>query len=531
MRFITLSFFLAVLTSLSYGQKLTGVVDRTDYRYKNCNRVYKRIVRAIGDGRSAPRLELNSRLNTAARYVPEQHKISLSTKLYEVTQSFGADSTDALAAVVSHELAHFYKDHKLLVDFGFSDVEVLRDMKGISSDSVAFIETEADYFGGFYGYIAGYQTLDILPEVLEKVYDKFELKEKLHGYMPLDKRQELSKQSKEKLDRLIPVFEMGNNMLILGEYEAAADCFAFISRNDFQSREIINNEGVSYALMALEQMPRDEQKYYFPIQFDENSRLLGKKTRGDFGYGQDIEEEVMELLEMAKDKFEEAKKRDPQYYMSYINLACINAILGEYEMADALASRATRIAPSVSVALNALVIQAIAKNEMGETDEAIALLQRAKKGGNGLADINLSVVSGEEFQLPDQGVAKILPVREQVAGIYSEDIEDIDLEDYVEFGFAKNSIHKQMGGSYQDAILLKGTKLFRFVRTDGEYSGKTEKGIALGTHKKKILESYGKPNYAFSSGASTFLRFDQSRIIFEINGNQEVVGWQIYFIN
>lgn len=60
---ILITFLLLLTCHFVKAQKLSGTVERTDYRYKNCNRIYKDIVRAIGDGRSAPRLELNSRLN------------------------------------------------------------------------------------------------------------------------------------------------------------------------------------------------------------------------------------------------------------------------------------------------------------------------------------------------------------------------------------------------------------------------------------------------------------------------------------
>ena len=84
---------------------------------------------------------------------------ALGGQRHDLCRAQGPDSLAALAALLGHELAHYYEDHGWIGDFGngFADLEVAQSLKRQkrSPEKVVEIETQADYFGGFYGYVAG----------------------------------------------------------------------------------------------------------------------------------------------------------------------------------------------------------------------------------------------------------------------------------------------------------------------------------------------------------------------------------------
>ena len=106
--------------------------------------------------------------------------------------SLGPDSLGAMAWLLGHELAHYYKDHHWSGDFGngLADLPVGRTLKALSNQQKkrVEIETEADYFGGFSGYVAGYNTFGIMPRALERLYTAYELDAELPGYPSLSDR-------------------------------------------------------------------------------------------------------------------------------------------------------------------------------------------------------------------------------------------------------------------------------------------------------------------------------------------------------
>ncbi|MBT6144413.1 MAG: M48 family metalloprotease, partial [Gemmatimonadetes bacterium] len=185
--------------------------------------IFDEIVAAIGDGRTAPAL----RLIPAGEggdlrvlwYDGERHVIILEESAFDVLMA-DADSADALAFVLGHELAHYYKDHRWTADFSHQirDLSLGRTLQGIGNSrrKRTEIEAEADYFGGFYAHMAGYDALGAAPDALRRIYDHFELTQVASDYPSLADRQGLVHQARQGLAQLIPVFEAGVRLLLLG---------------------------------------------------------------------------------------------------------------------------------------------------------------------------------------------------------------------------------------------------------------------------------------------------------------------------
>ena len=83
--------------------------------------VFNQLVAAYGNTKSAPMLEfmnVTQKPTTPAFY--KDKKIKVDLKFYQLCQTFGNDSLNALSIVISHELAHYYYDHNFCTDFAFA---------------------------------------------------------------------------------------------------------------------------------------------------------------------------------------------------------------------------------------------------------------------------------------------------------------------------------------------------------------------------------------------------------------------------
>ena len=362
-------------------------------------RVFADLVRAMGDGRTPPELimvpEGSKTAMQVAFFDPGRNTISLEERAYDLCIAQGPDSLDALASLLAHELAHYYKDHGWVNDFGngFADLGVGKRFKKLQrrAGKLVEIEIEADYFGGLFGYVAGYNTLDITPTLLDAIYAEYELVEQLHGYPSLAERRQIATRSKQQLAQLIPVFETGQHLLLIGHYAQAARAFDYIART-FPSREILNNGGVARALQAVALI--GDQPFAYPFELDAETRLRQGTSRsaGD-------PKQIQRLLEIARGLFEIAARKDPSYTTAHTNLACIAALQGQGEQAVLYAEHALTTAEQDNNPLalaNALIARGLARLQQDAAQSAAARadFSQARIGSPALARLNLNALAG-----------------------------------------------------------------------------------------------------------------------------------------
>lgn len=227
-------------------------------KYVTVRKVYTRLVHAFGDGRPSPKLRLVSTSapssNIIAWYDHIENTLTLEERAYDLCRLQQADSLHALATILSHEMAHYYKDHHWGSYFGndFADLDVGMDVKSLqyNRQKRLELEAEADFFGGFAGFLAGYNTLGVSANILQSIYKVYQLDKADAAYASLAERMEIARRSQKKLETLVPVFEAGTSLLLVGRYEEAARCFDYVAHR-FPSREILNNAGVARALDAI----------------------------------------------------------------------------------------------------------------------------------------------------------------------------------------------------------------------------------------------------------------------------------------
>jgi predicted Zn-dependent protease len=320
--------FLAVMPYFVFGQDSKKQIET----------VFDQLITVYGSAKSKPRLEIvkKDKLPIApAKYLATPTpKIVIDVDLYKICQSFGKDSLNALAVVLSHELTHYYNDHTFCSDYAYvslysSNPVLAKEIRNSSLASRNEKETEADIKGFFFAAAAGYKPFGLQGQVIDKIYTAYGLTDTQPGYPSKQERKTLAQSAEKQASELYKYFENGLLALKNKQYDLAVDLFEKANKIPF--RENINNIGVAKVLKALEMkaptkgeddMPK---RFQYPLEVDNTSRLKNEGTRTSTD-----KLAMYNLLVDAQKDFEKAIALDPAYYKSRINLACVYDLLGKH---------------------------------------------------------------------------------------------------------------------------------------------------------------------------------------------------------
>lgn len=327
---IILSFIL--VSQLSYAQ---------DNDKKIVKEIFDKIVLAYGSPKSAPQLEFSDAAiaTPAIYYAAPNARIVVDIRFFGICKSIRGYERDAMAVVLSHELAHYYNDHTFCSDFAFAmrdNPQLSGRLKQLSKSEKIALETEADLNGLFYSTSAGYNPFAIYEQLLDAIYTEYKLNDHVEGYPSKQERIAIHSKAQEKIAQLYVIFNQGIDAGVSGDYTTAIEKFKTLNRY-FPSRENYNNIGVFYTYEALSVYPlsraayKNPERFKYPLEIEKESRLIVKpKTRGN---GLDMQEHITTALLNAQKAFEKSIALDPTYYNSYINLACVYDLLDNPEAA------------------------------------------------------------------------------------------------------------------------------------------------------------------------------------------------------
>ena len=135
-------------------------------KYDHVNRIFEQLVEARGDkSLKAPELVWTVEASNGAFFQPGTNQITFEEKAYGICASFGAETDNAIAYILSHELIHYYKQHGWEATFAkkFAGQQMGEDINETVHD-MKQQETESDLLGGFLAYTAGFNTVGIAPK-------------------------------------------------------------------------------------------------------------------------------------------------------------------------------------------------------------------------------------------------------------------------------------------------------------------------------------------------------------------------------
>ena len=310
----------------------------SDEIHQNCEQkvkeVYQKIISSIGNNFPAPPNLVITKSKKSPATI-SSNKIFIEEK-YIFHLCSDPNFEDKLSYVIAHELAHHYLDHTMMYGIGLSyasSFDQFIDEKSSSQEEISEIkklmvinqrkacEEAADKYAGFYGQIAGYNTLEHAKSALGEIYALYSLKNEIKGYPSYSERLEIIDSKFNEAKNLSKLFHLGNIMLRLGEYDLAKQCFEDIIQNKFISREIYNNLGTVYLLYGIS-LSKEISKFQYPIFIDYQTRAEVEATRS----GSLLNNDPKELINKARELFKTARTLDAEYLPSVQNLYVIDLI-------------------------------------------------------------------------------------------------------------------------------------------------------------------------------------------------------------
>lgn len=555
-------------SAIIYPSTIIGqnFLPHNNYKYKVSNEVYNNIVFAFGEGRNPPLFEINPnslKKKVIISYYPgENPEIFMDEAVYDLCVKFGADSLNSLAALIGHELAHFYERHDWCSNFAYllgPDDELGKKIKQIGKEQRWVYETEADQQGGFYGYVAGYSTFDITPKLLDAIYSHYKLPDEIPGndpgaqrYPSKAERKKIAASSLKKLEEWIAVFDIAEFLFALKEYENSSICFDYIS-DKFPSREILNNAGVSRTLHAIEYMEQSELPFAVPIEFDAKSRLKTGLSRGADVTMEERKKIINKLHNEALKYFEKAIDRDPDYLNARVNLSCSYLLIKNYYMAIGLSDKIinnNKFTDQKYSLSKAYTVRGIAYHYLNDAERARRDFEKAKelllsprtkynldvfeKLNKGIWETYFEELLSYFYEAEKDnqfGPERSLnPDNEKIDGKVASGIsleekgKLINIHDSppIKMRFKKYEF-------YDEFFIDANTENITMLHTKAGYGLITYKKIKYNSTLSQIKIQYGEPTYTIDVLQGQYLVYKKTRIIFLVNHSGYVKKWFIYY--
>ena len=552
-----LPLILSILMMLPLTQSATasGIPTLPDDHssYRQVKIIFDAIARSFGESRMAPRLVVvpngtqtemvvawseagsENAVGLASPAMMEGY-IAIEERAVSIMGQLGADRDNGIAFLLGHELAHYYQRHGWAGDFGnaFVTTEMGKKvLRSISNEESMRSEAEADHLGGFYSYLAGYDTLGVAPKALDLLYAAYKFPDKIENYPSRTERKEIATRSGNNLKRLAPVFEAGVRLILLERNEEAGRLFEHLAHT-FPSREMFNNAAVAYTRAALELFRPGMVKFYYPIAIDAETRLVGMRSKT-----RSVDDQALrrkQMLEKAQDLLEKAIQRDKTYVSAYINLACVLSLMGDQEAAILTARKGLDLAikcnePQVSA--QAHVVSGIANALAGDTDKANTNFHAA--GQYPLAATNLvALKTGQQANSLVNSAELPGSAKETIAAISPWDSfkKEKDTSSYTLHGQVGNQptivIHSRNGTGWNQVLIKIDNANINTLATENGYKEKTARGIAIGTPLALVQKKYGIALRVVSTRQASWHVYSNTGIAFSLDSSEHVIGWVLF---
>ncbi|HKK80575.1 MAG TPA: hypothetical protein VJ933_13150 [Phaeodactylibacter sp.] len=493
------------------------------YKYEVAQDVFQRLLKANGSNRMPPpKLVMNDGRRYMAWMQADKREIGLEEQAYDICASLGKDSLNALAALLSHELVHYYEKHNWKRHFISQDASA----RNTAEQGKAY-EEQADYFGGVLALSAGFNTYRTLMPLLNHAYERYGLPEQIRGYPSLSERLQISKNTAERLRGLYQVYQTANLLVLVGAYEQAVDYYDYIL-GEYQGYELYNNGGANALLAALELYEPKEMPFVLPVELDLRSRLAQLTTR----LPETVEERRARLLARAEQWLKSALSLDEEQTSVQLNLSILHLIQEEWLDAEYRAKKAISLATAQadsSTAANAEIVLGAMAALQGDTTQAMRRFQKAESAQPMLASANLSMLRRGTALPPT--VSSTVKGVEQIESTLPEDFlfAEPDYERTVKLTEEVYNGFKPVGQS--DVLLhYDGTGPYYafFHQTKDDYAGQSLKGIQLGDHRSDIMEAYGAPDRLLMLSRGQCLAYDKWQLLFLLDNQGRLERWVVF---
>lgn len=520
-----------------------------------CRDVFNRLVNSVSNvyGTKPTLTIVESDFLVAETY--NTGEVKVGSRLIHLCRSFGKDSTNALAHVLSHELAHYYQNHAWISNFtsAYANIEWSRKLTESEQQLLPVYETQADEMGFFYALNAGFQTWKVSEAVLDSIYIWYQLPAELPGYPPLEQRKKIALESKSKVQSLIPLFRISNYFTLIAKhasvesqyvfYQSSGYCLDHLVHENIKTPNVLNNLGVLYFLAAQAYFYEPVNRLMYPLVMDDNASAMdmSEGVRGVTPSNQELPDEAVELLEKSREAFASALKGNKNYLPSNINMAFVHFILKEQ---GALADKIQYLQPLVNeqqIFLPVLYqIDALRYYLKGDAKKMTESFKKAIKLNDKTAERNHLLLSKTKTNLdetmelvkwPSDTTEKLYgkKVIDYFNGFRSKKENRVDpyhqkfilWSDKNEDGIIYTFRNQILNTIYKDLLFFEITSL--------QFS--TSKGLQLGMKAEEVEKKYGNQyTKSISSGSVQLLYPSQQMIVTIDHATGNVAGITYYGI-
>ncbi|WP_115374524.1 hypothetical protein [Adhaeribacter pallidiroseus] len=516
-------------------------LPETSPKYKITRQVFTRLTYVFANSRPQPHLEIMARKsgtpNIIAQYQPGSRPlIQLSEEVYDLCRKLGKDSVNALAVLLSHELAHHYEKHDWYYTFGIGKASVETSKKDIER-----FESEADFYGCFYGEIAGFSTGRVFPKIIDLLYQRFGLADQLQGYPTKEERKAIYSKKQTEAGEMVAVFKTGQFLYFIQEFEDAASCFEYLL-NRFPSREILNNLSAAKLQQALAlYQAKEPPGFVYPVELDAKSRLTAIHRAAPAPFKATL---FRQLLSEARRYAEKSREIDPAYVPAYINLASIHSLGGNQAAAIGVINELN----SAKLTGNAYTIRGIAHYKNKQPENARQDFELAKQQHAYMAHYNLDLFNkleasvmgnlldwveswfAQEELTASQNKAKVNKTELKGAEKVSASLPDkaprvkVSEKPYLLIQWQPDNNYLLLG--------VQTTCCRYLVRyTQKEYAGKNSKNFGQSSTSTALVKQYGTPAYTYSAALGEYWIYRNQKRVFEIGPNGQVVSGLSYTVS
>lgn len=388
----------------------TGIQGQVQPDYRYAETVFNTLVRTIDqNGISKPKLIVLPDENLIAKTFPSG-EIRIGYGLVVHCRSFGKDSSNAIAHVLSHELMHYYNNHFWAENFGtaYADTEWGEHIAKTGNDTstVRLYETQADAYGMYYAFSAGYNTLDAGPSVLDSIYSWYHLQQAIPGYPTLADRRQIAVSSKKNIAALIPVFEIANHCMQLAQVtdgltqaaliRLAASGYAHILDNNIHAKELYVNMAAGKIMEAVSFTDDVNGSVAFPYMLETGSVLYNSTGTRAYGNISEAYADSMRtaLLDEAETACLTALKLDKNFTAASIDLSIVYYLKEKYGSAeDALIAAGRSAAGNKNILWPLHEMQAFIAFGRSDSTAMRKYFMEAEKSGNASAKENFKILS------------------------------------------------------------------------------------------------------------------------------------------
>ena len=364
-----------------------------------------------------------SEYTSIAEYNKEHKIILINPEIYELCGQLSVPRVDALSVIIGHELAHHFLENS--GGFALNNLSTRKD-----------IERQADVHGLFIAHLAGFKALKAAPEVFEKIYSHFNLKDHTSQYPHFTERLKTKDVVIETVTQLVDIFKAGNYLTALGEYNFASACYRHITDKHFYfGKELHNNLGVVSTLYALNVYDEDIDYYLFPLEIDWQLRIDKPKLPADSKVSDSEKRRIRErYLQIAAQSFQIAHQLDPNYETAQINLMCVYAMQNQYAKAEDLWNKlANQYHSNSNIREQLDLILGIVYAKSNRAYEAMEIWRHLSSSNNKVisyqASYNLDILTDEQYKKTKSFICPTIPAtldNFRVNKFYSPEIQLLD---------------------------------------------------------------------------------------------------------